>query len=87
MNLGNVISSSYKAEKKTTFVSQEDHEILDKWRVKSFEVQVGLHELLGHGSGKLLMKKKVVIYLHWVLVCYTQGNQIPVIFGKNAFVY
>merc|ERR1719174_2450475 len=40
VNLGNVISSSYKAEKKTTFVSQEDHEILDKWRVKSFEVQV-----------------------------------------------
>ena len=61
VNLGNVISSSYKAEKKTTFVNQEDHEILDKWRVKSFEVQVGLHELLGHGSGKLLMKKKVYI--------------------------
>ena len=40
VNLGNVISSSYKAEKKTTFVSQEDHEILDKWRVKSFELQV-----------------------------------------------
>lgn len=58
VNLGNVISSSYKAEKKTTFVNHEDHEILDKWRVKSFEVQVGLHELLGHGSGKLLMKKK-----------------------------
>ena len=73
MNLGNVISSSYKAEKKTTFVSQEDHEILDKWRVKSFEVQVGLHELLGHGSGKLLMKKKVencylLHSLHWILV-------------------
>merc|ERR1712218_234237 len=29
VNLGNVISSSYKAEKKTTFLSQEDHEILD----------------------------------------------------------
>ena len=75
MNLGNVISSSYKAEKKTTFVSQEDHEVLDKWRVKSFEVQVGLHELLGHGSGKLLMKKKVgecyLLYsLHWLLVCW-----------------
>ena len=65
MNLGNVISSSYKAEKKTTFVSQEDHEILDKWRVKSFEVQVGLHELLGHGSGKLLMKKKVNLGFFW----------------------
>ena len=40
VNLGNVISSSYKADKKTTFVSQEDHEILDKWRVKLFELQV-----------------------------------------------
>merc|ERR1719264_2042905 len=57
VNLGNVISSSYKAEKKTTFVNHEDHEILDKWRVKSFELQVGLHELLGHGSGKLLRKE------------------------------
>ncbi len=54
MNLGNVIQASYKADKKTTFVSQADHELLEKYRVPAFEVQVGLHELLGHGSGKLL---------------------------------
>ncbi|TRY77858.1 hypothetical protein TCAL_11907 [Tigriopus californicus] len=79
VNLGNVIASSYKTDSKTTFVSETDHEILKKWRVPSFEVQVGttsfevkdeihkitensqkvgLHELLGHGSGKLLQKTK-----------------------------
>ena len=40
MNLGNVIASSYKADQRTTFVSLEDHEILKKWRVPSFEIQV-----------------------------------------------
>ncbi|KAI2805606.1 bifunctional diacylglycerol diphosphate phosphatase/phosphatidate phosphatase, partial [Blomia tropicalis] len=57
VSLGNVITASLK-ETKPNFLSAEDAKILDKYSVASFEVQVGLHELLGHGSGKLLRAEK-----------------------------
>ncbi|UYV78782.1 DPP3 [Cordylochernes scorpioides] len=57
VSLGNVIPASYK-DSAPNYLSPTDQELLQKLRVSSFELQVGLHELLGHGSGKLFQRNK-----------------------------
>lgn len=59
VSLGNVLSANPKKQAKEeviTFVNQSLQEKFRKWRDDAFEVQVGLHELLGHGTGKLLQE-------------------------------
>uniref|UniRef100_K7F547 Dipeptidyl peptidase 3 n=1 Tax=Pelodiscus sinensis TaxID=13735 RepID=K7F547_PELSI len=66
VSLGNVLSVAYSTQKeKLTFLLHtlaEPEGLLQdlyiKWKGPSFEVQVGLHELLGHGSGKLFVQEK-----------------------------
>ncbi|KAK9432371.1 peptidase family M49-domain-containing protein [Lipomyces doorenjongii] len=53
VSLGNVLSAK-SANEKVPFVKESEQELYEKLRGPAFEVQVGIHELLGHGSGKLL---------------------------------
>ncbi|GCE98094.1 hypothetical protein ZYGM_000674 [Zygosaccharomyces mellis] len=56
VSLGNILSASAKGSSShpPSFIAPEDRAVYNKYQGDSFEVQVGIHELLGHGSGKLL---------------------------------
>ncbi|GFY48580.1 dipeptidyl peptidase 3 [Trichonephila inaurata madagascariensis] len=55
VSLGNTIHA--KTSGAPNFVSKTDQDLLMKYRNNAMEIDVGLHELLGHGSGKLFSKK------------------------------
>ncbi|TVY26519.1 putative dipeptidyl peptidase [Lachnellula hyalina] len=55
VSLGNVLSAKAPNEK-IPFIADADLPIYQKYRDAAFEVQVGIHELLGHGTGKLLQE-------------------------------
>jgi len=56
VSLGNVLSAKAPNEP-VPFIPEKDLEVYRNYRDAAFEVQVGIHELLGHGTGKLLQEK------------------------------
>ena len=55
VSLGNVQSAKPPNEA-VPFIHASDLALFQKYSTEAFEVQVGLHELLGHGCGKLLQE-------------------------------
>ena len=55
VSLGNVLGAKAPNEP-IPFIRAEDLELYQRNRDIAFEVQVGIHELLGHGTGKLLQE-------------------------------
>ncbi|KAF5297918.1 hypothetical protein FQA39_LY11903 [Lamprigera yunnana] len=95
--LGNVIPASYQYSQ-TPFLNEYDVHMLKEWRVTAFELQVGLHELLGHGSGKLFRKEadnsrnfpsNLVnpITGNPITSCYQHGDTYDTRFGSLSSAY
>ncbi|KAL6704795.1 hypothetical protein ACN47E_007599 [Coniothyrium glycines] len=61
VSLGNILSAKAPNEQ-IPFIKERDLEVFQKYRDPAFEVQVGLHELLGHGCGKLLQETEEGVY-------------------------
>ena len=78
VNLGNVVKSGYKVTSKSLFISDQDDVLMKKFKIPSFELKVGLHELLGHGSGKLLYPGELEIQVPFASskVSYYLRNQV-----------
>ncbi|KAF9074653.1 aflatoxin-detoxifizyme [Rhodocollybia butyracea] len=53
VSLANILAAKAPNEE-VTFIHPDDEKLYREWDTRSFDLQVANHELLGHGSGKLL---------------------------------
>lgn len=61
VSLGNVLAAVAPSQK-FPFIRDQDLETYKKYHGGAFEIQVGIHELLGHGTGKLLQETSPGVY-------------------------
>ncbi|KAJ6235811.1 dipeptidyl peptidase 3 [Anaeramoeba flamelloides] len=57
LNLQNSLISRFPKEN-ITFLNEDDIKIVKKYFMKAFQIHIGYHELLGHGSGILLSENE-----------------------------
>ena len=75
---------------RVTFLTDEDQELYKSLLAPSFEVQVGLHELLGHGSGKLFAEGEAVpggFPEGFTMGSYQAGQTWDTVFSSMASTY
>ncbi|KAK0394876.1 hypothetical protein QR680_000982 [Steinernema hermaphroditum] len=96
VTLSNVISAIPK--QRITFLNSEDEALYLKYFKESFNVQVGLHELLGHGSGKLFTCEggkfnfdrdnvKDLVSGGQIQSWYEEGESWSSVFGEHSNAY
>ncbi|KAF8771744.1 Dipeptidyl peptidase 3 like protein [Argiope bruennichi] len=97
VTLGNAIRA--RARKPPNYLSKSDQELYMLYRIPALELQTGLHELLGHGSGKLFQKDKdgklnfdseCVLHLETnqkVTSWYEEGENYNSVFGSVSSPY
>lgn len=96
VTLGNVIRT--RTTDPPNYLCKDDQDLFLKYGIIALELQTGLHELLGHGSGKLFQKQngqlnfdiEQVLHLETnkkITSWYNEGESYNSIFGSFSSAY
>lgn len=93
VSLGNVLSAKQNdSDEAVTFLRDSDQALYKKYHADAFEMQVGVHELLGHGTGRLFVAPAPAGLVHPgtgepVTTHYAPGETWGSVFGAIAASY